>query len=151
MAAEKPSLWLAVKKVTVLTNKGPKKEVSLPEVANKPNPLPWLFLLSIDVITTRLADWIGPMNKPLIAARKKNVTTEKVNKIIREDIIKPIKEKIITILDPYLSLAIPPKKAPTNAVIFINTESFKSSFISRLNTPTANIPPITIIAFKPSA
>ena len=40
MAAEKPSLWLAVKKVTVLTNKGPKKEVSLPEVANKPNSLP---------------------------------------------------------------------------------------------------------------
>ena len=37
------------------------------------------------------------------------------------------------------------------AVIFISTESFKRSFISRLNTPTANIPPITIIAFKPSA
>ena len=45
----------------------------------------------------------------------------------------------------------PPINAPTNAVIFISTESFKSSFISKLNTPTANIPPITIIAFKPSA
>ena len=56
MAAENPSLWLSVKKVTVLTNKGPKKDVSLPDVANKPNPLPWLVLLSIDVITTRLAD-----------------------------------------------------------------------------------------------
>ena len=60
MAAENPSLWLAVKKVTVLTNKGPKKEVSFPEVANNPNPFPWLFLPNIDVITTRLADWIGP-------------------------------------------------------------------------------------------
>ena len=151
MAAEKPSLWLAVRKVTVLTNKGPKKEVSFPEVANNPNPLPWLFLVSIDVITTRLADWIGPINKPLIDARKKNIDVEKVNKIADEDIIKPIKEKIITIFDPYLSLAIPPKNAPINADIFISTESFKRSFISRLKTPTANIPPITIIAFKPSA
>ena len=40
MAAEKPILWLAVRKVTVLTNKGPRNEVSFPEVANKPNPLP---------------------------------------------------------------------------------------------------------------
>ena len=40
MAAEKPSLWLAVKKVTVLTSKGPRNEVNLPDVANKPNPLP---------------------------------------------------------------------------------------------------------------
>ena len=40
IAAENPILWLAVKKVTVLTNKGPIKDVNLPEVANKPNPLP---------------------------------------------------------------------------------------------------------------
>ena len=40
MAAEKPILWLAVRKVTVLTNSGPKKDVNLPDVANKPNPLP---------------------------------------------------------------------------------------------------------------
>ena len=151
MAAENPIRWLPVKKVTVLTNKGPMKDVNLPEVANKPNPLPWLFLFSIDVITTRLADCIGPINKPLIVARKKNVDTEKVNRIATDESINPIKEKIIIILDPYLSLAIPPTNAPINAVIFISTESFKRPFISRLNTPTANIPPITIIAFKPSA
>ena len=40
IAAENPILWLSVKKVTVLTNKGPKKDVNFPEVANKPNPLP---------------------------------------------------------------------------------------------------------------
>ena len=40
IAAENPILWLDVKKVTVLTNKGPKKDVNLPDVANKPNPLP---------------------------------------------------------------------------------------------------------------
>ena len=40
IAAENPILWLSVKKVTVLTSKGPKKEVNLPDVANKPNPLP---------------------------------------------------------------------------------------------------------------
>ena len=151
MAEAKPNLWLFVKNVTVLTSKGPKKDVNLPDVANKPNPLPWLFLFSIDVITTRLADCIGPMNKPLIAARKKNVETEKVNRMVIDENINPIKEKIITILDPNLSLAIPPTNAPKNAVIFISTESFKRSFISRLNTPTANIPPITIIAFRPSA
>ena len=151
IAAENPILWLAVKKVTVLTNKGPTKDVNLPDVANKPNPLPWLFLFNKDVITTRLADCIGPINKPFIAARKKKVDTEKVNKMVIDESINPIKEKIITILDPYLSLATPPTNAPINAVIFISTESFKRSFISRLNTPTANIPPITIIAFKPSA
>ena len=69
IAAENPILWLAVKKVTVLTNKGPRKEVNFPEVANKPNPFPWLFLFSMDVITTRIADCIGPINKPFIAAR----------------------------------------------------------------------------------
>ena len=105
----------------------------------------------MDVITTRLADCIGPINKPLIAARIKNVDVEKVNRIAIDEIINPIREKIIIIFDPYLSLAIPPIKAPINAVTFISTESFKRSFISRLNTPTANIPPITIIAFKPSA
>ena len=72
MAAENPILWLFVKKVTVLTNKGPKKDVNLPDVANKPNPLPWLLLFNKDVITTRLADCTGPINKLLIAARKKN-------------------------------------------------------------------------------
>ena len=76
MAAENPILWLSVKKVTVLTNKGPKKDVNLPDVANKPNPLPWLLLLNKDVITTRLADCIGPINKPLTAARKKNADLE---------------------------------------------------------------------------
>ena len=40
IAAENPILWLAVKKVTVLTNKGPKKDVNLPDMANKPNPFP---------------------------------------------------------------------------------------------------------------
>ena len=40
MAAENPILWLAVKKVTVLTNKGPIKDVNFQDVANKPNPLP---------------------------------------------------------------------------------------------------------------
>ena len=40
IAAENPILWLDVKNVTVLTNKGPRNEVSFPEVANKPNPLP---------------------------------------------------------------------------------------------------------------
>ena len=76
IAAENPILWLSVRKVTVLTNKGPKKEVNLPEVANKPKPLPWLFLFNMDVITTRLADCIGPINKPLIAASKRKVEVE---------------------------------------------------------------------------
>ncbi len=76
IAAENPILWLSVRKVIVLTNKGPKKDVSLPDVANKPNPLPWLPLFNKDVITTRLADCTGPINKPLIAARKKNVDLE---------------------------------------------------------------------------
>ena len=40
IAAENPILWLFVKKVIVLTNKGPIKDVNLPDVANKPNPLP---------------------------------------------------------------------------------------------------------------
>ena len=40
IAAENPILWLSVKKVTVPTIKGPKKDVNLPDVANKPNPLP---------------------------------------------------------------------------------------------------------------
>ena len=47
IAAENPTLWLEVKKVTVLTNKGPKNDVNLPEVANKPNPFPWLFFLAM--------------------------------------------------------------------------------------------------------
>ena len=79
------------------------------------------------------------------------VIKESKNKITIEEDISPINEKIITILDPYLSFATPPTNAPTKAVIFIIIESFNRSFISRLNTPTANIPPITIIAFKPSA
>ena len=77
MAAENPILWLDVKKVTVLTSRGPKKDVNFPEVANKPNPFPWLFFFNMDVITTRLADCIGPINKPFIAAKKKNVDVER--------------------------------------------------------------------------
>ena len=42
---------------------------------------------------------------------------EKVNKIAEDDIIKPIKDKTITVLDPYLSLAIPPIKAPASVAI----------------------------------
>ena len=57
----------------MLTRSGPIKEVNLPEVANKPKPLPWLFLFKIDVITTRLADCIGPMNNPLIAFEDKSM------------------------------------------------------------------------------
>ena len=88
----------------MLTKKGPTKDVNLPDVANKPNPLPWLFLFNIDVITTRLADCIGPINKPLIAARKKNVDAEKVNKIAIDENINPVKEKIITICQFFLKI-----------------------------------------------
>ena len=108
MAAENPILWLLVKNVTVLTNKGPKKDVNLPEVANKPNPLPWSFSFNREAITTLLADCNGPINKPLTAARKKNVDEEKVNKMAIEENIRPIKEKTIIGLEPYLSLAAPP-------------------------------------------
>ena len=76
MAAENPILWLLVKNVTVLTNKGPKKDVNLPEVANKPKALPWSLFFVKEVIATRLADWTGPIKKPLIAARKKNADLE---------------------------------------------------------------------------
>ena len=68
-----------------------------------------------------------------------------------EENINPNNEIIIIFLEPYLSLAKPPTNAPMNAVMFIKTEIVKSSLISRLNTPTANIPPIIIMAFKPSA
>ena len=81
----------------------------------------------------------------------KKIDTDKVNKIAIEENIKPTNEKIITNLDPYLSFTRPPTNAPIKAVTFISIDNFKSSFISRLNTPTANIPPITIIAFNPSA
>ena len=60
-------------------------------------------------------------------------------------------QKIITDLDVYLSFAYPPMIAPIKAVIFMSIDSTSKSLISKLNTPTANIPPITIMAFKPSA
>ena len=43
-----------------------------------------------------------------------------------EENISPIKEKIIKILDPYLSFIIPPAKAPIKAVTFIIIESIKT-------------------------
>ena len=48
-----------------------------------------------------------------------------------EENINPNKEITIINLEPYLSFANPPIKAPTNAVIFIETESVKSSLIWR--------------------
>ena len=39
IAAENPILWLPLTKVSVLTNTGPRNEVSFPEVANRPKPL----------------------------------------------------------------------------------------------------------------
>ena len=72
MAAEKPILWLSDKNVIVLTSNGPKKEVNLPDVANKPKPFAWSFFFNSEVIITRLADWIGPIKNPLIAAIKRN-------------------------------------------------------------------------------
>ena len=39
IAAENPILWLPLRKVSVLTNTGPRNEVNFPEVANKPKPL----------------------------------------------------------------------------------------------------------------
>ena len=72
-ADEKPILWLFEIKVILPTSKGPIKEVSFPDKANKPNPVAWLFW-SIDfVIKTLLADWIGPMNNPFIDARIKKI------------------------------------------------------------------------------
>ena len=127
------------------------EEVSFPDKANKPNPVAWLFL-SIDfVIKTLLADWIGPMNNPFIDARIKNIILALTKRIIPEEIIKPIREKIMTDFEPNLSFANPPRMAPIKAVIFINIDKISKSLISKLKTWTANIPPITIMAFNPSA
>ena len=100
---------------------------------------------------TLLADWIGPIKKPFIAAKIKKNNCDLTKRIIVEENIKPNREKIITDLDVNLSFAYPPTIAPIKAVIFISTDNTSKSLISKLNTPTANIPPIIIMAFKPSA
>ena len=69
----------------MLTSSGPIKDVNLPEVAKRPKPLPWLSLSKIEDTTTLLADCNGPINRPLIAAKKKNVDAENVNKIAIDD------------------------------------------------------------------
>ena len=81
MAAENPILWLPLTKVSVPTNTGPRNEVSFPEVANRPKPLLWSSLINIFEITTLLADWIGPINKPLTVAKTRKYILEKENKI----------------------------------------------------------------------
>ena len=135
----------------VLTSNGPIKDVNFPDKANNPKPDAWLFW-SIDlVMKTLLADWIGPIKKPFIAAKIKKSSCVLIKRIIVDENIKPNKEKIMTDLDVNLSLAYPPIIAPIKAVIFISIDKTSKSLISNLNTPTANIPPITIIAFKPSA
>ena len=54
---------------------------------------------------TLLADWIGPIKKPFIAAKIKKNNCDLTKRIIDEEIIKPNKEKIITDLDENLSFA----------------------------------------------
>ena len=135
----------------VLTSNGPIKDVNFPDKANRPNPDAWFFSSMDLVIKTLLADCTGPINKPFIAAKNKKNNLVSIKRIIVEEIIKPSREKIITDLDVNLSFAYPPTIAPIKAVMFISIDNTSKSLISRLKTPTANIPPITIIAFKPSA
>ena len=135
----------------VLTSNGPIKDVNFPDKANSPNPDAWLFSSMDLVMKTLLADWIGPIKKPFIAAKNKKNNCDLTKRIIVEENIKPNREKIITDLDVNLSFAYPPTIAPIKAVIFISIDNTSKSLISKLNTPTANIPPITIMALKPSA
>ena len=74
----------------MLTNNGPINEVNFPDKANRPKPEAWLFS-SIDlVMKTLLADWIGPIKKPFIAAKIKKNNCDLTKRIIDEEIIKAI-------------------------------------------------------------
>ena len=119
----------------LLTNRGPIKEVNFPDNANNPKPDAWLFSFIAFVINTLLADWIGPIKKPFIDAKTRNIIFDFKKSIIVEDKIKPIREIIITDFDEYLSFAYPPIIAPIKAVIFINTDNINKSLISRSNVP----------------
>ena len=86
----------------MLTNNGPIKDVNFPDNANRPKPDAWLFS-SIDlVMKTLLADWIGPIKKPFIAAKNKKNNCDLTKRIIVEENIKPNREKIITDLDDHM-------------------------------------------------
>ena len=90
----------------VLTSSGPIKDVNFPDKANNPKPDAWLFW-SIDlVMKTLLADWIGPIKKPFIAAKIKKSSCVLIKRIIVDENIKPNKEKIMTDLDVNFSEAI---------------------------------------------
>ena len=55
----------------VLTNNGPMNDVNFPDKANSPKPDAWLFSSMDLVMKTLLADCIGPIKKPFIAAKNK--------------------------------------------------------------------------------
>jgi hypothetical protein len=100
---------------------------------------------------TLLADCIGPINNPKKNEKIKKFIFDCVKIIKMEKKIRHIKEKEIVFFELYLSLKCPPKLAPIRAATFIKTDIIKSSFIDSLNTPTAKIPPMTKMVFKPSA
>ena len=66
----------------MLTNNGPIKDVNFPDNANSPKPDAWLFSSMDLVMKTLLADWIGPIKKPFIAAKIKKSDCDSIKRII---------------------------------------------------------------------
>ena len=73
----------------VLTSNGPIKDVNFPDKANSPKPDAWLFSSMDLVMKTLLADWIGPIKNPFIAAKTKKSNCVLIKRIIVDEKIKP--------------------------------------------------------------